>query len=143
MAEFASAVEAVCTAHKIQAEIEARNDKRKEHHRMHFRIGINLGDVMVDGTICSATASMSRCGSRKNISLPGGLCIFGTVVDQVDGKIDIVFTDLGKHEVKIVAKPRQVHCAELATAGAKRAQHAVQSDVPIASKCVDQRFKDL
>src|SRR6267142_3109831 len=82
LAEFASAVEAVRCATEIQAALRTRNDQLAPSRRLIFRIGVNLGDVMLQGSDLLGdgvnVAARIQAGSQ-----PGGICISGSVYDQV------------------------------------------------------------
>jgi adenylate cyclase len=74
--------------------------------RMDFRIGINLGDVIVDGH--SLYGDGANIAARlEPLAEGGGICISGTVDDQVRNKLDVGFVDLGEPKVKNIAQPRQ------------------------------------
>ena len=108
IAEFSSPVEAVRCAVEIQQDIKKRNNKLRENHRMRFRIGVNLGDVMVakDDLFGDGVNIAARL---EGIAEPGGICISGTVFDQVEGKLNFALNDLGTHQVKNIAKPLRVY----------------------------------
>src|SRR5262249_43385538 len=74
---------------------------------MQFRIGINLGDVMADrGELFGDGVNIAA--RLQALADPGGLCISESVYQHVEGKLDLVFDDLGAHEVKNIAKPIRV-----------------------------------
>ena len=72
--------------------------------RMELRIGINVGDIIIDGDdiYCDGVNVASRL---EELAEPGGTCISGTVFDQVKDKLDFGFDDLGPREVKNVIEP--------------------------------------
>src|SRR5262245_34332338 len=80
MAEFPSVVEAVQCAVAIQQELQARNAELPLHRRMEFRIGINLGDVVVDGERLYGDG-VNIAALLESLADPGGLCISGTVYE--------------------------------------------------------------
>ncbi len=108
IAEFASPVEAVGCAADIQRELEQRNADLPEDRRMQFRIGVNLGDVVVKGDNLLGDG-VNVAARLQALAEPGGICLSGTVFDQVDGKLDLTFDDLGEQEVKNIAKPVRVY----------------------------------
>jgi adenylate cyclase len=86
LAEFTSAVDAVQSAVTIQQELKKRNASLPEHRQMHFRIGINLGDVIVDGERLYGDG-VNIAARLESLAEGGGVCISGTVYDQVETKL--------------------------------------------------------
>ncbi len=114
IAEFASPVEAVGCAADIQRELEQRNADLPEDRRMDLRIGVNLGDVVVKGDDLLGDG-VNVAARLQALAEPGGIYLSGTVFDQVDGKLDLTFDDLGKQEVKNIAKPVRVYRVRIDT----------------------------
>jgi TolB-like protein len=113
LVEFASALAAVQCAVACQRALNDREPLEPGDRRIVFRMGINLGDVIAaEDTIHGEGVNVAA--RLEKLAEPGGLCISRNVFDQVDGKLDIRFTDLGEHEVKNIAKPIRVYRAELA-----------------------------
>ncbi len=108
IAEFASPVEAVSCAADIQRELEERNADLPEDRRMQLRIGVNLGDVVVKGDNLLGDG-VNIAARLEALADPGGICLSGTVFDQVDGKLDLKFDYLGRREVKNIAKLVRVY----------------------------------
>ena len=108
IAEFASPVEAVRCAAETQRELEIRNAELPEDRRMEFRIGVNLGDVVVEGDDLLGDG-VNVAARLQTLSDSGGIFVSGTVFDQVDGKLDFGFDDLGTQQVKNIAKPVRVY----------------------------------
>jgi adenylate cyclase len=81
MVAFDSPVEAVQCAEEVQQELAVRNGNKTEDHRMEFRIGINLGDVIVDGDDFSG-GGVNIASRFEGLAERGGICIFGTACDQ-------------------------------------------------------------
>jgi TolB-like protein/class 3 adenylate cyclase len=104
LAEFASPVEAVRCAMAIQEELTVRNTELVEDRQMHFRIGINLGDVMAEGDDLLGDG-VNIAARLESIAEPGGICISGSVFDQVRNKLPIGFEDIGPQKVKNIAEP--------------------------------------
>ena len=104
VAEFASPVEAVRCAVDIQRNLEPRNADLPEDRRMRFRIGVNLGDVMVEGDNLLGDG-VNIAARLEALALPGGINISGTVYDQVKHKLDASFESLGEQKVKNIAEP--------------------------------------
>ena len=108
IAEFASPVEAVRCATKIQIRVDERNADVPDTRRMRFRIGVNLGDVMVEGDNLFGDG-VNVAARLEGIAEPGGICVSRTVLDHVKGKVDLVFEDIGDHRVKNIAEPIHVY----------------------------------
>jgi len=102
IAEFASVVEAVQCAVEIQQEISSQQSDQPDAQRMRFRIGINLGDVMVEGDDIYGDG-VNIASRLQELAEPGGVVIAGTVYDQVHNKLSLGFDYLGPQEVKNVA----------------------------------------
>src|SRR5262245_2804257 len=108
LAEFASVVEAVQCAVAIQRELKTRNDELPPQRRMEFRIGINLGDVIVEGERIYGDG-VNIAARLEGLAEAGGLCISGTVYDQVKTKLALDYEDLGAQAVKNIAEPVRVY----------------------------------
>jgi adenylate cyclase len=104
LAEFASAVDAVLCARSIQEGMGERNAEVPEDRKILFRIGVNVGDIVIDGDDLQGDG-VNIAARLEGIAEPGGICISGTVYDQVHGKLDLGFSDLGEQEVKNIARP--------------------------------------
>ena len=104
LAEFGSAVEAVRCAIAVQEELAPRNAGLPADRRMHFRIGVNVGDVMVEGDDLIGDG-VNVAARLQTLAEPGSVCISGTVYDQVGSKLTPHFEDLGPQQVKNIAEP--------------------------------------
>ncbi|QRM28505.1 adenylate/guanylate cyclase domain-containing protein [Microvirga sp. VF16] len=104
IAEFASVVEAVQCAIETQQELAAQDPHLPEAQRMRFRIGINLGDVMVDGSDIYGDG-VNIAARLQELADPGGILISGPVYDQVHNKLSVGFDYLGRQQMKNVAAP--------------------------------------
>ncbi len=104
IAEFASVVEAVQCAVETQQELTSHNDELPEDQRMNFRIGINLGDVMLEGDDVYGDG-VNIAARLQELAEPGGILISGPVYDQVHNKLSIGFERLGEQSLKNVAHP--------------------------------------
>ena len=102
IAEFASVVEAVQCAVEIQQEICNQNSDPPHAHQMRFRIGINLGDVMVDGSDIFGDG-VNIAARLQELAEPGGVVISASVYDQVHNKLSLGFDCLGQQKMKNVA----------------------------------------
>jgi adenylate cyclase len=102
IAEFASVVEAVQCAVEIQQEISTHDPDPPPAQRMRFRIGINLGDVMVDGSDIYGDG-VNIAARLQELAEPGGVVVSSTVYDQVHNKLSVGFDCLGQQPMKNVA----------------------------------------
>jgi len=107
LAEFASVVNAVECAREIQSTLKAENASLPPERRMEFRIGINLGDVIVDGAQIYGDG-VNVAARLESLAEPGGICISGTVREQIGNKLALNYDDLGEQVVKNIAKPVRV-----------------------------------
>src|SRR5262249_31715238 len=104
LAEFSSAVEAVRCATDIQAALRTRNEHLAPGERMQFRIGINLGDVIVQGGDLLGDGVNVAARIQQGTE-PGGICISGSVYEQIQNKLSLDFKLLGEMPYKNIAKP--------------------------------------
>lgn len=102
IAEFASVVEAVQCAVEIQQEIASHAADAPQASPMQFRIGINLGDVMVDGTDIYGDG-VNIASRLQELAEPGGVVISSSVYDQVHNKLSVGFDCLGQRPMKNIA----------------------------------------
>jgi adenylate cyclase len=108
LAEFGSAVDAVRCASEVQAELAERNTSLEENRKMRFRIGINVGDVIVEADRIYGDG-VNIAARVEALADGGGISISGTVFDQVEGKLEFHFEDMGEKSVKNIAKPVRVY----------------------------------
>ncbi|MBW0004473.1 MAG: adenylate/guanylate cyclase domain-containing protein [Hyphomicrobiales bacterium] len=104
LAEFGSAVEAVRCAITIQDELRVRNAQIAEERRMEFRIGVNVGDVLVDGDNLYGDG-VNIAARLEAIAAPGNICISGSVFSLVKNKLSHDFEDIGPQLVKNIPEP--------------------------------------
>ncbi len=132
LAEFSSAVEAVRCAVEIQDALKTRNDSLAEHRKMHFRVGVNLGDVVVknDDLLGDGVNVAARLESMAE---PGGICIASSVYDQITGKLDLGFQDIGEQSLKNISRPIHVYRVSGAVPPQRLASLAPPSAVPATS----------
>ncbi len=118
--EFPSVVAAVECAIAIQQQMAGRNAGIPEARRILYRIGVNLGDVLIDGEDILGDG-VNIAARLEGICEPGGVCISGSAYDQVRGRIDACFADLGERTLKNIAQPVRVYAlgvGEIARASA-------------------------
>jgi class 3 adenylate cyclase len=99
LAEFGSAVEAVRCATEIQAALRTRNDQLPEARQVQFRIGVNLGDVMVQEQDLLGDG-VNVAARLQSAAAPGGICIAGSVYDQIRNRLSLSFKPLGEMNFK-------------------------------------------
>jgi len=104
LAEFRSVVDAVRCAVEIQDALKTRNESLAESQRMLFRIGINLGEVVVKGDDLLGDG-VNVAARLESLAQPGGILISSSVYDQITGKLDLGFQDMGEQALKNIARP--------------------------------------
>jgi len=108
LVEFASVVDAVRCGAELQRAMIDREAGMPEDRRIKFRIGINLGDIIVDGDDIFGDG-VNVAARLEALSDPGGLCISRMVRDQIRDKLAYAFEDLGEQSVKNIARPVRVY----------------------------------
>jgi adenylate cyclase len=108
LAEFSSVVDAVQCAVDIQREVQTRNAALPASRQMRFRIGINLGDVIVEGARLYGDG-VNIAARMESLADGGGICLSGTAFDQVEGKLPLGYDFLGEQAVKNIARPVRVY----------------------------------
>ena len=146
IAEFASVVEAVQCAVEIQQEISNQEPDPPDAHRMRFRIGINLGDVMVDGSDIYGDG-VNIAARLQELAEPGGIVVSSTVYDQVHNKLSVGFDCLGQQPMKNVAPVTSYRVTMGGRADGRRGLPADESPPsPGGSRCASdagaQRMRD-
>jgi len=104
LAEFSSAVEAVRCATDVQSALRTRNDQMAPSRQVRFRIGINLGDVMIQGQDLLGDG-VNVAARLQTAAEPGGICISGSVHDQIINKLALSLHSLGERNYKNIPKP--------------------------------------
>jgi adenylate cyclase len=112
LAEFQSATSAVNSAVEFQRQMATRNAQLAEHERLEFRVGVNLGEVIRDRDDIYGDG-VNLAARIQELADPGGVCISGTVYEQVAGKVDQAFDDLGHRKVKNIAHSIHVYRVRL------------------------------
>ena len=100
--EFASVVDAVACAVAIQRGMVSRNADVPEERRIVFRIGINVGDIIIDGEDIFGDG-VNIAARLETLCEPGGVCISRAANEQIRGKLSLAFADLGEQTVKNIA----------------------------------------
>jgi adenylate cyclase len=117
LAEFSSVVDAVQCAVEIQRELPQRNSTEPEDRQIVLRIGVNLGDVMIEGDDIFGDG-VNVAARLEGLCEPGRVYVSGSVFDQVAGKLDATFDDLGERKVKNISKPVRIYRARDKTGNA-------------------------
>jgi class 3 adenylate cyclase/pimeloyl-ACP methyl ester carboxylesterase len=103
LVEFASVVDAVGCAVSVQRSMVWRNAGVSEEKQIIFRIGINVGDIIIDGEDIFGDG-VNIAARLEALCEPGGLCISRAANDQIRDKLSLAFTDLGEHTVKNISR---------------------------------------
>ena len=130
--EFPSVVDAVECAVAVQAVMAQRNEGVPVDRRMLFRIGINLGDILIEGDDILGDG-VNIAARLEGIAEPGGICISSSAYDQVRGKVAVEFTDLGEQSLKNIALPVRAYAVAsnvLGPAGSCRMDAQQQISAP-------------
>jgi TolB-like protein/Tfp pilus assembly protein PilF len=110
--EFPSVVDAVECAVAVQAVMAQRNEGIPQDRRMLYRIGINLGDILIEGDDILGDG-VNVAARLEGTAEPGGICISSSAYEQVRGKVPIEFTDLGEQTLKNIARPIRAYAVGL------------------------------
>jgi adenylate cyclase len=108
VAEFPSPVEAVLCASEFQKRLGERNAHHGDGERMEFRVGLNLGDVIIDGDNLYGEG-VNVAARLESIAEPGGICVSNKIEAEVRRKLDLVFVDGGTRELKNIIDPVGVY----------------------------------
>jgi TolB-like protein len=127
LAEFPSVVEAVQCAVGIQQSMNEREADLPEERRIRLRIGVNLGDIIVEGSDIYGDG-VNVAARLEALADPGGISVSGATFDQVDSKLDLDFENIGEQLVKNIAKPVRVY--RLASGGPLADPHERSSEPP-------------
>jgi TolB-like protein/class 3 adenylate cyclase len=113
LVEFPSVVDAVRCAAELQRAMIDRNAEIPEDKRITFRIGVNLGDVIIDGDDIYGDG-VNIAARLEALAEPGGICILRVVRDQTRDKLPYPFEDMGEQSVKNIARPVRVYAMSAA-----------------------------
>ncbi len=107
LAEFASVVDAVRNAVEVQQAVAEHEADVPEDRQIVFRVGINLGDVVVDGDDIQGDG-VNVAARLEGLAEPGGICISSKVYEEVRDRVDLQFEDMGEQEIKNIDRPVRV-----------------------------------
>ena len=129
LVEFGSVDASLRCAVDVQRAMAERNRLQAAADRIEFRIGINLGDIIVDGNDIAGDG-VNVAARLESIAEPGGICVSGAVRDQVHGNLDIAFVDIGERQVKNIARPIRVFSIGLDRVPASRSAATMSRSSP-------------
>ncbi len=114
--EFASAVDAVSCAVDVQKRVQEHNGSQSREKQIWFRVGINVGDIIVDGDDIYGDG-VNIAARLEGLAEPGGIFISRTAADQVRDRLSFSIEDRGEFAVKNIARPIQVFCVVSGASG--------------------------
>ena len=123
LVEFASVVAAVRWAVEVQRAIGERNSGLPQDKRIEFRMGINAGDIIIDG-IDIWGDGVNVAARLEALAEPGGICVSSRVQEDVHGSVEVAFEDIGEQQLKNIARPVRVYRVHLK--GATKTAPALQ-----------------
>ena len=112
IAEFASPVDAIVAAVEFQRNLRDRNNEVAPEDQMQFRIGLNLGDVIVEGDNLYGDG-VNVAARLEPLAEPGGICVSGKFHDEVRRKLDLGFVSSGPQEMKNIEEPVHTFMVEI------------------------------
>jgi len=113
LVEFGSVVDALRCATELQQEMARRNSETAETERIEYRIGVHQGDIVVDDTDILGDG-VNVAARLEGIAEPGGICVSARVQEDVAGRVELVFDDLGEQNLKNIARPIRVYSVRVA-----------------------------
>src|SRR6266513_871523 len=122
LVEFTSVVSAVACAADVQRGMRDRNAGVPQERRIEFRIGVNLGDVIVEGKDIFGDG-VNVAARLESIAKPGGITISGSVRDHVGNRLDLAFEDMGEQTLKNIERPIRVYRVSLDGPAAQGGTH--------------------
>ena len=126
IAEFASPVDAVVAATEFQRSLKQRNEEVEEENKMMFRVGLNLGDVIVEGDNLYGDG-VNVAARLEALAEPGGISLSGKFHDEVCRKLDMNFVSTGEQEMKNIHNPVLTYKVEIKDLSEFRRDSANQS----------------
>ncbi|MAW34265.1 MAG: hypothetical protein CMK56_07635 [Proteobacteria bacterium] len=114
MIEFASPVTAVDSAIKIQKQIRERNNQLAENEHLEFRMGLNMGDIMIEGENLFGEG-VNIASRLEGVAPVGGICVSEMVYSMTKGKVDVNFIDQGQKNLKNIDEPVRAFFVEQGT----------------------------
>ena len=108
LVEFASVVDAVRCAVEVRRGMIERNADVPQGERVEFRIGINVGDIIIEDDDIFGDG-VNVAARLEGLAEPGGICVSGRVEEDVHGRLDAAFEDIGEQKLKNIARPVRVY----------------------------------
>jgi len=108
LAEFPSVVSAVACAVALQRAMQTRTASMPDDRSIQFRVGVNLGDVIVEGDDIYGDG-VNVAARLEGVAAPGGIAVSQSVRDQVGNRLDLIFEDRGEQQLKNIEKPIRVY----------------------------------
>src|SRR3954466_2577106 len=108
LAEFASVVDSLRCAIEIQRDMLGCNADLPQERRIEFRVGINVGDIIIDGGDIYGDG-VNVAARLEGLAEPGGICVSGRVQEDARGKLEITFEDAGEQQLKNIAWPVRLY----------------------------------
>jgi adenylate cyclase len=124
LVEFASVVDALRCAIGVQRGMAERNAQVPQEKRIEFRMGINVGDIILDGDDIYGDG-VNIAARLEGLAEPGGICVSGRVQEYARGKLEIAFEDLGEQNLKNIERSVRVYRAKLNGPAAAAARPAL------------------
>jgi len=133
MTEFASVVDAVQCAVKMQEKIEATNINVPEDRKMQFRIGVNLGDVIHDGEQVYGDG-VNIAARIEGMAEAGGVCLSGTVYDSIENKLELEYEYMGEQKLKNIQKPIRLYRVQMRSKAPAMIDFGEKKALPVPDK---------
>src|SRR5215467_8175851 len=133
LVEFSSVVDALHAATEIQTGVAEQNAAMPQGERIEFRIGLNVGDVVVeDGDIFGDGVNIAA--RLEALAEPGGICVSARVQEDVAGRLDLHFEDMGEQQLKNIARPVRAYRVRDRAAPAEKRSPASPQPLPLPDK---------
>jgi adenylate cyclase len=144
LVEFGSVVDALESAVRIQRAITETEANAPKERRIQYRAGINLGDIVIDGDDILGDG-VNIAARLEGLAEPGGISITASVFEQVVGKLDLVFDDLGELQVKNIQRPVRVYRVrlEIVAQAGQGSPRGVVADVAAKPSIAVLPFQDM
>jgi adenylate cyclase len=124
LVEFSSVVDALRCATEWQTDMTERNASAPDDNRIEFRIGVHQGDIVVEDDDIFGDG-VNVAARLEGLAEPGGICLSARVQEDVAGRLDLTFDDIGKQSLKNIARPVRVYRVRDATSKTTSVQPAL------------------